>query len=86
MPIKVKIDKFGHTIYGCGCNGCISGAAIERLIEAGLCADSNTGYDLLDQILPIPSSFLDKENMAILTLIAGYHGATIYKILLARKT
>jgi len=70
----------------CNCNSCILTHAADVLINAGLCPDIETACLALQDVVPYPSSLTWLGNLSTLKLIAGFHGATIYKMLLARKS
>jgi len=70
---------------GCGCTSCLALAAADRLVDAGFCPDLNTAYLALLRVLPISSGLSDLRNKSILESLCGFHGATLYKVLLAQK-
>ena len=80
-----RLIEAGFNI-GCECNSCIALLAAERLVEAGICPDYETGYVALLRVLPVPSSLTSPVNIAILKSLGGFHGATLYRILLARRS
>ena len=70
---------------GCGCISCIVLAAADRLVDAGFCADVDAGFIALARVMPVPSPLMDLENKSTLESLCSFHGATLYKILLAQK-
>lgn len=69
----------------CECNSCIALMAADRLVDAGICVDSEAAFIALRRVVPIHSNLITAQNKATLVSLAGFHGATLYKILLARR-
>jgi len=75
-----------NTFLGnCPCPCCQSIDAADHLINAGICSDYETSLTAIKAVLPFPSDFTDPKNATVLSLLAGHHGVTVYKMLMARS-
>ena len=71
----------------CNCRSCsIIREAGTRLIEAGYCFNEHGAKRLLRNVLGVTTENPYHNHLPTLKLLGGVHGATLYKILLARKS
>lgn len=71
---------------GCECEICKAiDAASLRLVEAEFATDVHMAEKLIKEVVPYSINAIDAEALNTLQLLAGFHGPTFYKMLLARK-
>jgi len=72
---------------GCGCAICqaIDKACI-RLLEAGICLTNKDAKHAIKNVIPCSiNAPLSEEQLKTLYRLGSEHGATLYRVLLARK-
>lgn len=68
----------------CECIDCVTLAAADNLIKVGLAVDEVQACELLNVVVPVHTNRKDVHTR--MKLLAGVHGYTVYKMLLARSS